>query len=86
MPSTRPHGSNALDVQRALAARVRGSDTQIGALARELAMSVVRFNGGSYQQLLEDARKEAAGRQVVRDDAGSVPSEAATRTAVSRGT
>jgi AraC-like DNA-binding protein len=60
----------ALDVQRALAARVGGGDTQIGALARELAMSGrtlqrrLAAEGVSYQQLLEDARKEAAGRYI----------------------
>ena len=58
----------ALEVQRALAARVAGGDTQIGSLAREMAMSGrtlqrrLAAEGVSYQELLEDARKEAAGR------------------------
>jgi AraC-like DNA-binding protein len=58
----------AHDVQRALAARVPNGDTRIGALARELAMSGrtlqrrLADEGVSYQQLLDEARKEAAGR------------------------
>lgn len=60
----------ALDVQRALAARVAGGDTRIGIVARELAMSGrtlqrrLEAEGVSYQQLLDDARKEAAGRHI----------------------
>lgn len=60
----------ALDVQRALASRVAGGDTRIGALARQLAMSGrtlqrrLAVEGMSYQQLLDEARKEAAGRYV----------------------
>src|SRR5262249_53748862 len=58
----------AVDVQRALTKRVAGGDTRIGALARELAMSGrtlqrrLSGEGVSYQELLDDARKEAAGR------------------------
>lgn len=58
----------ALEVQRALASRVIGGDTRIGALARQLAMSGrtlqrrLAAEGVSYQQLLDDARKEAAAR------------------------
>jgi AraC-like DNA-binding protein len=58
----------AFEVQRALTARVAGGDTRIGAVARELAMSGrtlqrrLAAEGVSYQELLEDARKEAAGR------------------------
>jgi AraC-like DNA-binding protein len=58
----------ALDVQRALTKRVAGGDTRIGALAHELAMSGrtlqrrLAGEGVSYQELLDDARKEAAGR------------------------
>jgi len=60
----------ALDVQRALAARVMGGDTRVVALARELAMSGrtlqrrLAAEGVSYQRLLDDARKEAAGRHL----------------------
>ena len=58
----------ALEVQRALAARVAGGNTGINALAREFAMSPrtlqrrLAAEGLSYQELREDARKEAAGR------------------------
>jgi AraC-like DNA-binding protein len=60
----------AFEVQRALAARVAGGDTRIGALARQLATSGrtlqrrLAAEGVSYQELLEDARKEAAGRYI----------------------
>ena len=59
----------ALDVQRALARRV-GGETGIEALARQLAMSGrtlqrrLAAEGVSYQELLDDARKEAAGRHL----------------------
>jgi AraC-like DNA-binding protein len=58
----------AHDVQRALIARVSGGDTRIGSVARDLAMSGrtlqrrLSADGVSYQQLLDEARKEAAGR------------------------
>lgn len=58
----------ALQVQRALASRVAGGDMRIGALARELAMSHrtlqrrLAAEEVSYQELLDDARKEAAAR------------------------
>jgi len=58
----------AYQVQRALASRVAGGDTSIGALARELAMSGrtlqrrLATEGVSYQTLLDDARKAAAGQ------------------------
>jgi AraC-like DNA-binding protein len=60
----------ALDVQRALAARVAVGNTQIAAVARDLAMSGrtlqrrLTAEGVSYQQLLDEARKEAAGRHI----------------------
>jgi AraC-like DNA-binding protein len=60
----------ALEVQRALTARVAGGDTRIGALARALAVSSrtlqrrLAAEGVSFQELLEGARKEAAGRYV----------------------
>jgi len=56
----------AFQVQRALASRVAGGDTSIGALARELAMSArtlqrhLATEGVSYHALLDDARKAAA--------------------------
>jgi AraC-like DNA-binding protein len=58
----------ALEVQRALTGRVAGGHPRIGALARQLAMSGrtlqrrLAAEGVSYQELLEDARKQAAGR------------------------
>ena len=60
----------ALEVQRALTARVAGGDTRIDALARQLAMSGrtlqrrLAAEGVSYQELLDEARKEAAGRYI----------------------
>jgi AraC-like DNA-binding protein len=59
-----------LDVQRVLRARVAGGDTRIAAVARQMALSPrtlqrrLAAEGVSYQQLLEDARKEAAGRYI----------------------
>ena len=58
----------AFQVQRALASRVAGGDTSIGALARELAMSGrtlqrrLATEGASYHSLLDEARKAAAGQ------------------------
>jgi len=58
----------ALAVQRALTARVAGGDTSVNALANELAMSGrtlqrrLTAEGVSYRDLLDEARKEAAGR------------------------
>ncbi len=58
----------AFQVQRALASRVAGGDTSIGALARELAMSGrtlqrrLATEGVSYHGLLDEARKAAAGQ------------------------
>jgi AraC-like DNA-binding protein len=58
----------AFEVQRVLAARIAGGDTQIGAIARQLGVSVrtlqrrLAAEGVSYQELLDDARKEAAER------------------------
>jgi AraC-like DNA-binding protein len=58
----------AREVQRALASRVAGSDMRIEALARQLAMSPrtlqrrLAAEQVSYQELLDDARKEAAAR------------------------
>jgi len=60
----------ALEVQRALATRVAAGDTRIVALAPQLAMSARTLQrrlaalGVSYRELLEDARKEAAGRHI----------------------
>jgi AraC-like DNA-binding protein len=59
------------DVQRALASRIGGGDTRVEAVARELAISArtlqrrLAAEGVSYQRLLEDARKEAAGRYLI---------------------
>jgi AraC-like DNA-binding protein len=58
----------AVDVQRAIARRMAGGDARVEAVGRELAMSArtlqrrLAAEGVSYQRLLEDARKEAAGR------------------------
>jgi AraC-like DNA-binding protein len=58
----------ALEVQRALASRVISGETRIDVFARQLAMSGrtlqrrLAAEGVSYQQLVDDARKEAAGR------------------------
>lgn len=60
----------AFDVQRALTPRVTGGDTRIDAVARQLAMSGrtlqrrLAAEGVSYQDLLDDARKEIAGRHL----------------------
>ena len=58
----------AREVQRALASRGAGSDMRIEALARQLAMSPrtlqrrLAAEKVSYQELLDDVRKEAAAR------------------------
>ena len=58
----------ALEVQRALASRVAGGDTRIASVCREFGMSArtlqrrLADEGVSYQKLLDDARKVAAGR------------------------
>ena len=58
----------AREVQRALASRGAGSDMRIEVLARQLAMSPrtlqrrLAAEQVSYQELLDDARKEAAAR------------------------
>jgi AraC-like DNA-binding protein len=60
----------ALEVQRTLTTRVAAGDTRIAALAPQLAMSArtlqrrLAAEGVSYRELLEDARKEAAGRYI----------------------
>jgi AraC-like DNA-binding protein len=60
----------ASDVQRALASRVAGGDASIAAVGREFAMSDrtlqrrLAAEGASYQELLDEARKEAAGRHL----------------------
>jgi AraC-like DNA-binding protein len=60
----------AFDVQRELARRVAKDDTRLEAVARQLAISArtlqrrLAAEGVSYQELLEDARKEAAGRSI----------------------
>lgn len=58
----------ALEVQRALASQMPDGDTRIAAVARHLAMSGrtlqrrLAAHGVSYQELLDEARKEAAER------------------------
>jgi len=58
----------ALEVQRALASRVAGGDTRIESIGREFGMSPRTLQRRladervSYQTLLDDARKTAAGR------------------------
>ena len=60
----------ASDVQRALTMKVVGGDTRIAAVARALAMSGrtlqrrLAEEGVSYQELLDEARREAAKRHV----------------------
>jgi AraC-like DNA-binding protein len=60
----------ALEVHRALAPRVAGGDTRIESIGRDLGMSArtlqrrLADEGVSYQKLLDDARKAAAGRFV----------------------
>jgi AraC-like DNA-binding protein len=60
----------ALEVQRALAPRVAGGDTRIESIGREFRLSArtlqrrLADEGVSYQKLLDDARKVAAGRFV----------------------
>lgn len=60
----------AREVQRALTSRLAGGDTRVGVVARQLALSPrtlqrrLTDEGISYRQLLEDARKEAAGRLI----------------------
>lgn len=63
-----PRGGVALDVRRALSPSMITGDVRIGALARQLGMSGrtlqrrLAAEGVSFQQLLDEARKEAAGR------------------------
>jgi len=63
-----PRTGFASDVQRVLASRVAGGDASVSAVGREFAMSDrtlqrrLAAEGVSYQDLLDDARKEAAGR------------------------
>lgn len=58
----------AADVQRTLTARVAGGDTSIDSIARRLAMSArtlqrkLAEEGTSFQKLIDDARREAAGK------------------------
>jgi len=60
----------ALEIQRALAPRVTGGDTSIESIGREFGMSArtlqrrLADEGVSFQKLLDDARKGAAGRFV----------------------
>jgi AraC-like DNA-binding protein len=60
----------ALEVQRALSACIIGGDTRIATLARGLAMSDrtlqrrLTAEGVSYQELLDEVRKETAGRHI----------------------
>lgn len=57
-----------LEVERALVARVTGGDTKIESVARQLTMSArtlqrrLAEEGVSYQELLDGARKQAAGQ------------------------
>jgi AraC-like DNA-binding protein len=62
-----PAGSGvASDVRRALASRVSGGDTRMSAIARHFGMSQRTLHrrlageGVSYQELLDEARKDAA--------------------------
>jgi AraC-like DNA-binding protein len=65
-----PRTALALEVQRALASRVAGGDARIDTIARHLAMSPrslqrrLSAEGVTYQTLVEETRKEAAGRYV----------------------
>ena len=65
-----PRMGIALEVQRTLAARVAGGDTRIDTIARHLAMSArslqrrLSAEGVTYQDLVEETRKEAARRYV----------------------
>ena len=58
----------ALEVQRALTSRVAGGDTRIESIGRQFGMSArtlqrrLADEGISYQKMLDDARKAAAGR------------------------
>lgn len=67
----------ALEVQRALAARVAGGDTRIDTIARHLAISArslqrrLSTEGITYQALVEETRKETA-RRYVADSALSL--------------
>jgi AraC-like DNA-binding protein len=60
----------ALEVQRALASRVAGGDTRIESIGRDFGISArtlqrrLAREGVSYQKLLDDERKAAAGRFV----------------------
>lgn len=60
----------ALEVQRAIASRVAGGDTRIESIGREMGISPrtlqrrLAGEGVSYQKLLDDERKAAAGRFV----------------------
>jgi AraC-like DNA-binding protein len=60
----------AADVQRVLSSRMTGGDVRIEAVARALATSArtlqrrLSAEGASYQDLLDDLRKEAAGRHL----------------------
>jgi AraC-like DNA-binding protein len=62
--------SVALKVQRALTSRLAGGNTQIDVVAHQLALSPrtlqrrLTAEGVSYRQVLESARKEAAGRYI----------------------
>jgi AraC-like DNA-binding protein len=67
----RPRRSGlALEVQRALESRLVGGTARIGACARQLAISGrtlqrrLALEGASYQQLLDEARREAAARYI----------------------
>ena len=57
-------------MQRTLASRVAGGDVRIDSIARHLAMSArslqrrLSAEGVTYQALVEETRKEAAGRYV----------------------
>jgi AraC-like DNA-binding protein len=60
----------AAEVQRVLSTRVAGGDVRIDAVARQLAISGrtlqrrLAAEGVSYQDLLDEARKESAGRHL----------------------
>jgi len=61
-------GGTGLEVRRALATRIAGGDTRIGAVARSLAMSTrslqrqLEAEGSSYQALVDESKRDAAER------------------------
>jgi len=68
LASTPARPGVALDVQRALTSRIAGGATRMSEIARQLGMSERTLHrrlaeeGASYQELVEQVRKAAAGR------------------------